>query len=395
MKTKLLALLILCALLLSGCCSFTPFNIGKKDKSKETKAEQTTKAEEITETEALVAEPDASETEDEDIPVPVDYETVYNDVIYECCQIILKADPSLSPLNGIAENLMNEEPGFALENLGYALIDVNGDMIPELVYGEVYQPYESCGSSILAMYSIVNEKPELVFDGWSRSSYSIGSNNKIYHNGSNGAMSDCVAEYTLPVNSNDLKCERFYFTEYNIASNEQEFYYNSQGEWSVDSPSSKKITEYEYNNGLFSMDNHPKIIDFISFFRYNSELDNESTVKVRSIAHFFNNYENYNIVTVDSEYTVRVVLTVKERLTDFELYRYTEKFEDDSSITPVKGETVYTDDSFEEYEALEIEFSPGEVIPTLALDYTDTNGNTVTKIFVESGKDGNIYLTDS
>lgn len=71
-------------------------------------------------------------------------------------------------------------PSYSLTTLGYCLRDVNGDGTDELLIGN--------GTLIIAMYTIYNGKPALVFDGYERSSYYLEPDGVIVNRCSNSAF---------------------------------------------------------------------------------------------------------------------------------------------------------------------------------------------------------------
>ncbi|MBR0383480.1 MAG: hypothetical protein IJH61_02195 [Eubacteriaceae bacterium] len=68
-------------------------------------------------------------------------------------------------------------------SFGYALMDLDGDGIRELLIGEVGKP------NIYDMYAIKNRQAERLFYSRGRSYYNYAGGNKILHDGSNGAAS--------------------------------------------------------------------------------------------------------------------------------------------------------------------------------------------------------------
>ena len=76
------------------------------------------------------------------------------------------------------------------ENFGYALHDINGDGIVELII--LSQDHD-----IYAIYTLRENKPVLVGAYWSRSRIALDKNGTLYHSGSSGADNSFDARYTL------------------------------------------------------------------------------------------------------------------------------------------------------------------------------------------------------
>ena len=64
--------------------------------------------------------------------------------------------------------------------MGYLVEDLSGDGIPELAVGQL-------GGPINALYTLVDGQPELVFEGWYRSSYVYMGDGHFYYYGSSSA----------------------------------------------------------------------------------------------------------------------------------------------------------------------------------------------------------------
>ena len=71
-----------------------------------------------------------------------------------------------------------------MQNLGYAIKDINGDGVPELIL--LTNKY-SLGSYILGVFSYANNKPQLLGGYWNRHSCRIDSSGLFYYHRSGGA----------------------------------------------------------------------------------------------------------------------------------------------------------------------------------------------------------------
>lgn len=79
-------------------------------------------------------------------------------------------------------------------NLGYTLLDVDGNGIQELLVGEIYGEPEQ-GTVLYDMYTIRDGKILHVFDGWDRNRYYLLTNGNFINQGSSGAMQSSSAYY--------------------------------------------------------------------------------------------------------------------------------------------------------------------------------------------------------
>lgn len=394
MKRLITLLLIITSLLLTACTNKQP----AEDNENENEIKATTK-ETIHETNAsdsisvdsMFDEPIEEITE---YAAPIDHESVYADIIRIYYDYIIAGDPQegkYEGFNGFSEPVAFLDTYECLDTLGYYLTDINNDSCPELIFGDMSN--QVYGSQILAMYAVVDNEPALVFEGWSRSSYYICTDNSIYHEGSNGASDNCSALYTLPANSSKLNCDTFLFT--GLENGSPAYYSNSEGEWDPDSSATVKLTSEEHTEIEYKINKKHKTFDFISFDRYRKELESTTCLKLRKATELFAEYSKYDKITVDSsEYAVSVVITSKEALSDLQLFGINYIVYDEEGNAKIdRAEAIYTDDIFETYEALEVTFVPGESLPTLGVSYTDSNGNYIEASINESGFDGSIYLS--
>ena len=82
----------------------------------------------------------------------------------------------------------------ASQNLGYALKDVDGNGVKELLVGENYGESGN-GTVLYDMYTIRSGKLLHVFDGWDRNRYYLCSNGNFMNEASSGAMQSHSAYY--------------------------------------------------------------------------------------------------------------------------------------------------------------------------------------------------------
>ncbi len=105
-------------------------------------------------------------------------------------------------------------------DFGYALHDLNGNGIPELILLSKCDPY------ICAIYSLVDHIPNLLDDFWTRYTCEIGADGTLYIHGSGGAFDSYTAAYTIAPDGKSL----ILIEEFGIES------YDSSTEQRIDSP---------------------------------------------------------------------------------------------------------------------------------------------------------------
>lgn len=79
-------------------------------------------------------------------------------------------------------------------NIGYALKDVDGNGVQELLIGENYGE-SGAGTVLYDMYTIRDGEILHVFNGWDRNRYYLCTNGNFINEGSSGAMQSSTAYY--------------------------------------------------------------------------------------------------------------------------------------------------------------------------------------------------------
>lgn len=127
---------------------------------------------------------------------------------------------------GVLEVVGNLE-GNALDAIGYIIEDISGDSVPELIIGT--QP--EYGGMVNAVYTLVDGKPQFVFEGWYRNYYSYCGNGIFYNSGSSSASESCIGKFSITQDGTALEYQEFLFTHLDEDSGDIRVYYNTTGSW--------------------------------------------------------------------------------------------------------------------------------------------------------------------
>ena len=159
-------------------------------------------------------------------------------------EIIQKANSMI--LNGVDDGGSVEDGYYALSELGfylnqaelldqvgYAVQDLSGDGIPELIIGEITRPDmpDSDSNLIYALYTLdADDQARLVFEGWYRNAYRYVGDGRFMYLGAGGAASSMFGMCGLSRDGKDLIWSDYYFTipregNYEII----DYYYNTSG----------------------------------------------------------------------------------------------------------------------------------------------------------------------
>ena len=242
---------------------------GSDDRAEEEQAEDmeeestgTEQTEETVETEQTdISEGDLTETDEED-----EVETVYlkpcdtyQDILDNAYEVIthrtaniVEAD-ELFDTSGIWEAGMGRSTDEALAAIGYMLYDVDGNGIEELIIADTSEEHSAWDNRILLMYSLQDDKPVLVIDGWARNRYHLLNDGTFYNEGSGGAAYTIFATYRMSEDGIGLEVIDYYYSGYygdSDSESEWGWFYNTTGKQTEDK---SEIIEFDDDNAAWEM----------------------------------------------------------------------------------------------------------------------------------------------
>ena len=96
----------------------------------------------------------------------------------------------------------------ALFHFGYALHDIDGNGVDELIFA--YDPGYG-GSNVSLIYTMQNDNAIWLISGWSRCRVTFDEDGFIYNMGSSGAADNIYAVYAIGEDESSLKVRDYYF----------------------------------------------------------------------------------------------------------------------------------------------------------------------------------------
>lgn len=278
----------------------------------------------------------------------------------------------------------------ALYEMGYLIEDLSGDGIPELTVGELSGP-------INALYTLVDGKPELVFEGWYRSSYVYMGDGHFYYYGSSSAAENGQGVFYLTKDAAALECESFLFTGLN-SNGDLDVYYNETGSWDPAESEKSDMTAEDF----WALDPAGEALPLTPFSLQGSwsAVEPEFPVSVRYLTEVGD--EDYDWVTLyDGPDACCILFTADSQVTDFTLLNL---FAEDVtatgailfSATPVELDErdslppVMTPDT---PIAVQLIF-PGD-LPAYGISYEDQHGILRRFAMEVSGEDGSLLLREA
>lgn len=279
----------------------------------------------------------------------------------------------------------------AVHEMGYLIEDLSGDDIPELAVGECY-------GMTNALYTLVDGKPELVFEGWYRNSYVYMGDGRFYYYGANSAAENGQGVFYLTKDGTRLECESFLFTSLN-SSGDLDVYYNENGNWNPAKSEKSDMTAEDF----WALDpaGDPLPLTPFSGTEVGSANESRVPVSVRYLTEagdvdcdWVTLYDGDGaavlLFTTDSPVRSFTVLTLE--LTDF-----TETGAAIFSATPVVLEEGL--DSLPEVMTVDtpvaVQLSFMGTIPNYGISYVDGGGNLRRFALVQSGYDGSVLLDEA
>lgn len=116
----------------------------------------------------------------------------------------------------------------AEDHVGYALTDLSGDGIPELVIGRVDNPdIEEGFTQIFDIYTIKQDKAIFVLSGWDRNTYYYLGEGRFLSTGLHSFHNGFYGTFHLSEDGSQLNCEDYYFTEPVACESDQILYYHN------------------------------------------------------------------------------------------------------------------------------------------------------------------------
>ena len=135
--------------------------------------------------------------------------------------------------------------------LGYAIVDINNDGVPELLLGTIDELTNAAPNSV---FTLSDGEPVLLTSFWSRNRGIISADGTIYSVGSGGAANTYLSSYRLDRNANTLTGLTFMGSDYSQSDDKPYYYQEENSRY-------RYITEEEFLNFLEICDNPLKIIE--------------------------------------------------------------------------------------------------------------------------------------
>ena len=279
----------------------------------------------------------------------------------------------------------------AVYEMGYLIEDLSGDDIPELAVGVL-------DGMTNALYTLVDGKPELVFEGWYRSSYVYMGDGHFYYYGANSAAENGKGVFYLTKDGTELECESFLFTGLN-RDGDLDVYYNETGSWDPAESEKSDMTAEDF----WALDpaGEPLPLTPFSGTGGGSASGSEFPVSVQYLTEA-GDVDCDWVTLYDGDGAASLLFTTDSPVTEFtvltlELKDFTETGAAIFSASPVVLEKGV--DSLPEVMTagtpVAVQLGFMGTIPNYGISYVDGGGNLRRFALVQSGYDGSVLLEEA
>ena len=324
---------------------------------------------------------------------PVDYEKLYGGVLDRYYKLIVSGDDSVNPEDGqtgIMEAMIGSSSPVVLESIGYAIQDISGDGVPELIIADT-----SSDNSIYAVYTYINNAPQFVFEGWARNRYMLLDDGRIYNESSGGAMYLIFGTYKLSNDGTALECEDYYFTyEKDDTFKNIGFYHNTSGIWDRDASEELNISEDEFTKMQQDFENKIRKIEVTPFsqYVYSDDKGKVSAVWYSDVADKLTVYDEFSVYNNVEQ--VKVVFQTDRDVTDFKLLTLNVTGVDANGNMSYESEEIYSQDKLTVQRPLVVAMAFHGDLPSYAVSYVDESGEAKRYTVEISGENGALVLNE-
>ncbi len=324
---------------------------------------------------------------------------VYGEVLDRFCALISDPDSDCEDVEGgmgVQEAARVMGSAAALEGIGYALLDVSGDGIPELLIGEIAETDGGAcrGSRIYAAYTAVDGAPRFVFEGWYRNSYLYMGDGRFLNVGSGGAMYSMFGTYALSEDGAALNCEDFWFTyEKDETYTEMGFYQNNSGMWDPAVSRELDMTAEDFWRLEQELEEQVRAVELTPFSVY--EPYGWLPVKAQWADEALGTYTAYDAFAADtSDQRARVLFSTGDGVEDFRLLALELEDVSETGNMTFTSRELYQQDTLTPERPLMVEMTFYGDIPSYGIACVDASGAEHRFVLEISGEDGSLLLRE-
>ena len=274
--------------------------------------------------------------------------------------------------------------------VGYAVEDLTGDGVPELILGSLED------DTIFAVYTGDRGEPVLMLEGGYRHPCRYLGGGRFFCSGSASAFNSILASYALSGDGLELTCEDFYFTD-ESADNMMTvaFFHNTSG---VMDPDVSEQLDMDYD-GFFAMEDkwmaQVRTVELTPFeVEYGTGIpvivDGPQVRAMWADGEWNGDYDRIDLSA--GELVSSVLFVADSTVTDFQISSLFMESVDDNGIIAFSATPLHTQDVLTPGKALVADLTFFGDSPSYGISYVDANRQLWRFYIVISGYDGSIIL---
>lgn len=281
----------------------------------------------------------------------------------------------------------------AMDSIGYAVTDISGDGIPELVIGEAgaADGEEGGGGHVYAVYTLAGGAPKFVFNGLYRNTYVYLGSGEFLNSGSGGASYSVYGTFRLTADGTALECEDFYFSAPLGDGTELGYYHNSTGQIDTDSSERLDVTADEFDQARSDLAARGRTLDMTPFSRYGA-IVGDVHIQWADDADLPTNHDIYNVD--GSSATSRIAFTALDEVSDFAVLSLSLVDVHEDGSMAFDAQQVLTP-ALAQGKPVEVRADLGETAPLLGFQFADADGGFHRVALTASGKDGSLVAQEA
>lgn len=280
------------------------------------------------------------------------------------------------------------------DDVGYAVCDLSGDGIPELLIGGIAQAHS--GSDLYAVYAAPAGVPVLTAEGWARNRLHWLGENRFLYAGSNGAIYSMFGTYVLSEDGTALDCEDFWFTyEKDAAQTEVGFYRNDSGIWDPAVSRELDIAEADFWQQETELEAQIRAVELTPFSAY--EPYSWMAVTARWADQALEAGTACDTFVADtSDAAARVLFSTADGVKDLRLLALELEDVTETGAVTFASREVYRQDALTPARPLVVEMTfYGDTIPNYGIACVDAGGTERRFVLEISGFDGALILREA
>lgn len=308
---------------------------------------------------------------------------------------------------GVLEPVFGLRSDEALDKIGFALVDVSEDGVPELLIGSIEDTKgeKHYASNILALYTYSENAAQFVFGGSARDMYFLTEDSKtVFNSGSAGAMYSLFGVFELSDDGTVLSCRDCYFSqEKDETYSDIGYYHSTKGYLDKSEADELQGGSEEFENIRKKLEGKKISYELIPFSQspfipsqdtlVSGNIDNP--VSVFYAEQIMNDYSDFDEFIADNnEYRAKLVFTTDTKVRDFRVLAVSYEGTNENDEILYQKEEIYKQDDLIPERPLIVYMTFFGSMPSYGISYLDDMGKTRTFIVYQSGLDGSVLLQE-